>query len=46
MAAAGRTSSIKIWDASGAVVYDNQMGASDDSDPTTVITSGSIVLHK
>jgi hypothetical protein len=37
---------IKIWDANSVVVYDNQMGAPDDSDPTTVITGGSIVLHK
>jgi hypothetical protein len=37
---------IKIWDANNVVVYDNQMGVSDDSDPTTVITGGSIVLHK
>jgi hypothetical protein len=37
---------IKIWDANNVVVYDNQLGASDDSDPTTVIASGSIVLHK
>ena len=37
---------IKIWDASGAVVYDNQAAASDDSDPITVIAGGSIVLHK
>ena len=36
---------IKIWDkASGSVVYDNQLGAADTSDPTTVI-GGSIVIH-
>jgi PKD repeat protein len=36
---------IRIWDASG-LVYDNQMNAPDSSDPTTVIGSGSIVIHK
>ncbi len=37
---------IKIWDkASGVTVYDNQMGASDTADPTTVIGGGSIVIH-
>jgi hypothetical protein len=38
---------IKIWDkATGAIVYDNQPGAADDSDATTVIGGGSIVVHK
>jgi hypothetical protein len=38
---------IKIWDtASGATVYDNQMGATDSADPTTAIAGGSIVIHK
>jgi DNA-binding beta-propeller fold protein YncE len=37
---------IKIWDrGTDAIVYDNQMGASDTSDPTTVISGGSIVIH-
>lgn len=37
---------IKIWDTStGSVVYDNQMGASDTADPSTVIGGGSIVIH-
>jgi hypothetical protein len=37
---------IKIWDlASGSIVYDNQMGATDTSDPTTAISGGSIVVH-
>jgi len=36
---------IKIWDSNGIVVYDNQMGASDTDDPTTVIQGGSIVIH-
>jgi len=38
---------IKIWDKnSGVVIYDNQLGTSDDSDPTTVIGGGSIIIHK
>ena len=38
---------IKIWDATtGAIVYDNQQGASDTSDPATAIAGGSIVIHK
>jgi hypothetical protein len=38
---------IRIWDkVSGDLVYDNQMGAEDDADPTTVIGGGSIVIHK
>jgi uncharacterized delta-60 repeat protein len=40
---------IKIWDmASGAVVYDNGAGASDDMDQANpqAIVSGSIVVHK
>lgn len=36
---------MKIKDSTGNVIYDNQLGASDDSDPTTVI-QGSIVIHK
>ncbi len=36
---------IKIWDQSGNVVYDNQMGDSDTADPTTAIGGGSIVIH-
>jgi hypothetical protein len=38
---------IKIWDiGTGNVVYDNQMGASDDAILTTAIAGGSIVVHK
>jgi hypothetical protein len=38
---------IKIWDpVSDQVVYDNQLGAGDDSLPSTVIGGGSIVIHK
>ena len=37
---------IKIWDKiSGGVVYDNQSGASEDSDATTALGGGSIVIH-
>lgn len=35
---------IKIWDA-GGVVYDNQLGQGDDSNATTVLGGGSIVIH-
>ena len=38
---------IKIWNKdTGVVVYDNQMGAADDADPTTALGGGSIVIHK
>jgi hypothetical protein len=39
---------IKIWDKTSGdeVVYDNQMGASDDSEDATDIGGGSIVIHK
>jgi hypothetical protein len=38
---------IKIWNKdTGAIVYDNQIGAGDDSDPQTTLGSGSIVIHK
>jgi hypothetical protein len=39
---------IKIWDknAGDAVIYDNQLGAADDAEPTTAIGGGSIVIHK
>ena len=37
---------IKIWDlATEAMVYDNQMGADDGVDLTTVLGGGSIVIH-
>ena len=37
---------IKIWDmANEDVVYDNQNGAEDNSDPTTEIGGGAIVVH-
>lgn len=38
---------IKIWDKkTGSVVYDNQMDAEVTSDPTTMLSGGSIVIHK
>ena len=38
---------IKIWEIStGAVVYDNQLVASDDANPTAVLGGGSVVIHK
>jgi len=38
---------MKIWvTLTGQIVYDNQMGADDFADPTTVIGGGSIVIHK
>ena len=37
---------IKIWNkASGAVVYDNQMGGSDNAAATTAIAGGSILIQ-
>jgi PKD repeat protein len=39
---------IKIWDKSNgdAVVFDNEIGAADDADPTTAISDGQIVIHE
>ena len=39
---------IKIWDKNSGdgVVYDNQMGASDNADNTTALGGGSIKIHK
>ena len=37
---------MKIWDhSSGAIVYDNQMGASDGDNPVTALGGGSVVIH-
>ncbi len=38
---------IKIWDKNNndAVVYDNQLGAEDSAEPTTVVQGGSIIIH-
>lgn len=38
---------IKIWEkATGNIVYDNQIGASDSENPSTMIGGGSIIIHK
>ncbi|MGH8916560.1 MAG: carboxypeptidase regulatory-like domain-containing protein [Acidimicrobiia bacterium] len=38
---------IKIWDkTTEQIVYDNQIGAEDDTEPTTLLGGGSIVIHK
>ncbi len=38
---------IKIWDkGTGQIVYDNQIGADDNSDVSTVLLGGSIVIHR
>lgn len=38
---------IKIWDKStGNIIYDNQLGGSDNENPTTAIGGGSIIIHK
>lgn len=37
---------IKIWDSTGALVYDNQIGAATGDAPTTALANGSIVIHK
>jgi hypothetical protein len=36
---------LKIWN-SGGIVYDNQMNGPDNSDPTTILGEGSIVIHR
>lgn len=36
---------MKIWDSSGAVVYDNQMGDADDAEALMALGGGSIVIH-
>lgn len=38
---------IKIWNANGSgIIYDNQLGADENSDPITVLDGGSIVIQK
>ena len=39
---------MKIWDKDNgdAVVFDNQFGADEDADPTTVIGGGNIQIKK
>jgi hypothetical protein len=38
---------IKIWDKAGmgTVAYDNQVDRTDDTEATTVIAAGHIVIH-
>ena len=38
---------LKIWDRDDAdvIIYDDDMGAGDDADPTTVLGGGSIKIH-
>jgi hypothetical protein len=36
---------IKIWAIGGSVVYDNALDAAEDSDASTALGSGSIVIH-
>lgn len=36
---------IKIWGSTG-LIYDNQLGAGDTENPTTLLGGGSIVIHK
>ena len=38
---------IKIWNGNpGNVIYDNQLGDADGTDPTTALGGGSIVIHR
>jgi PKD repeat protein len=37
---------IKIWEASGTVVYDNQMGKTDNGGATTALGGGQIQIHR
>jgi hypothetical protein len=38
---------MKIWRTSDStIVYDNQIGGSDTSNPTTALSGGQIVIHK
>jgi|GEM_PF-6060735 len=36
---------IKIWEVGADVIYDNQVGAGDNADPSTALAGGSIVIH-
>jgi len=38
----------KIWDKENRdiIIYDNLIGAEEDTDPTTAIGGGNIVIHK
>ncbi|MGB9941091.1 PKD domain-containing protein [Methanosarcina sp.] len=38
---------IKIWDKeSGNTIYDNEIGTSEDLEPSTAISGGSVIIHK
>jgi probable HAF family extracellular repeat protein len=38
---------LKVWNpTTGVVIYDNQMGASDDAPASTILATGSIKIHK
>ena len=37
---------IRIYDGAGQPIYDNQLGAPDNDNPTTALGGGSIVIHK
>jgi hypothetical protein len=38
---------IRIWDkTTGVVIYDNQIGAADEANPTMALGGGSITIHK
>ena len=39
---------IKIWDASddNNVIYDNEIGVAEDAEPSTILSGGSIMIHK
>lgn len=37
---------MKIWDADGNIVFDNNLGLPNDEDPITALSSGQITIHK
>lgn len=37
---------IRIWSDNHGLIYDNQLNAPDNDDPTTVLGGGSIVIHR
>ncbi len=42
----GDTFRLKVFSANGEVLYDNNRGAADNADPSTVFGGGSIVIHQ
>jgi hypothetical protein len=43
---ASDTFRIKIWDkTTGNTIYDNQLGATENADPSTIIAGGNIIIH-